>query len=191
MTASMILASASPRRRELLDQIGVHYAVVPVDIDESMTADETPVEHVQRLAREKAQACASRHPLTLPVLGADTIVELNGEVMGKPEDPGHARRMLAKLSGKEHRVHTAVCMLQADHLEAAISSTSVEFDVLGERTIVAYIETGEPIGKAGAYAIQGRAAQFVKTIHGSYSSVVGLPLYETVRLLSAFGIRIL
>lgn len=187
MPAKIILASASPRRRELLDQIGISYQLHPVDIDESMHADEGVLEFVQRLAREKAATAfqqllhKDRH---IPVLGADTVVEIGGEMLGKPENTTQAAEFLARLSGKEHQVHTAIT-LKTDTCELSdINTSMVEFAELSPRQIEAYIATREPMGKAGAYAIQGVAGQFVTRLSGSYSGVMGLPLYETAKLLS-------
>lgn len=192
--ASIILASASPRRRELLDQIGIPCTVMPVDIDESLLPGETPEEHVQRLAVEKAAACVDRlgaDAESVPVLGADTIVVLEGEVMGKPDDEAHARAMLTRLSGREHCVITAVCVMLGRLQKTALCSSYVLFDDLDVDTVTAYAATGEPLGKAGGYAIQGRASMFIKRLQGSYSGVVGLPLNETATLLRAFGFKTL
>ena len=187
----IILASASPRRRELLDQIGVSYDVYPVDIDESMHNDEGVIEFVQRLAGEKAQAAYQRLSESRPgiaALGADTVVEIEGEALGKPENSTQAADFLARLSGKEHKVHTAIA-LKNDTCELSDINTSiVEFAELTPQQIEAYIATGEPLDKAGAYAIQGIAAQFIARLDGSCSGVMGLPLYETARLLSTCGV---
>jgi septum formation protein len=188
----IILASASPRRAELLRQIGVSFQQLPVDIDEALKPDETPVDHVARLAREKACAGAElalQHEIHLPVLGADTIIELDGEVMGKPVNAEHARTMLQTLSGKTHHVHTAVCLICGEMQIQALSSSRVEFARLCPAEIEHYVASGEPLGKAGAYAIQGAAAQFIKLLHGSYSGVMGLPLYETAELLKSCETR--
>lgn len=190
----IILASASPRRLELLQQIGVHARVEPVPVDEVLLAGESPLDFVQRLALEKAQhgfELMSQQGIKLPVLGADTIVELDGEVFGKPADIGQAESMLAKLSGRIHNVHTAVAVHTADADYSALSSSQVEFAVLSTDVIQAYVATGEPMDKAGSYAIQGLAAQFVKDLHGSYSGVMGLPLFETAGLLAKAGVKTL
>lgn len=186
------LASQSPRRRELLRQIGVDFLVLPVDIDEAPLAGETPEACVQRLALEKArtgrreQAVAS----ALPVLGADTLVVAGGTVLGKPADRGDAIGMLQLLSGSTHRVITAVA-LAGDHEAVCMSTSHVTFRTLTARECEAYWETGEPRDKAGAYAVQGLAAMFIARLEGSYSGVMGLPLYETAVLLQEFGITLL
>jgi len=181
------LASASPRRCELLDQIQVSYGVQPVDIDESHQPGETAEQYVRRLALEKARAgyrlCPER-----PALGADTIVVCGQRIMGKPADKQMANEMLSLLSGRSHRVMTAVAICDANHEQCLLSSSEVEFAELSPAQIDAYWQTGEPEDKAGAYAIQGRAAQFIKNIRGSYSGIVGLPLYETTALLNTVGI---
>ena len=188
----IVLASVSPRRLELLQQIGIPALVMPVSIEELMLDDELPLGMVQRLALEKARAgfeLASRQAIKLPVLGSDTIVELNGEVFGKPTDTEQAGLMLAKLSGRVHNVHTAVVIKTAEAEYSALSSSQVEFCVLSNEVIKAYIATGEPLDKAGSYGIQGRAAQFVKNLNGSYSAVMGLPLFETAELLAKAGVK--
>lgn len=193
----IILASASPRRLELLRQIGIRSRVQPVDIDESARVDESPAELVRRLAIEKARCCMGdiiqqqsslADGTRLPVLGSDTVVEIKGEVLGKPADSGQAVVMLTKLSGRTHNVHTAVALLAGDDEYTDISTSQVEFMELNEEIIRSYVDTGEPFGKAGAYAIQGMAGQFVKSLKGSYSGVMGLPIYETARLLALCGI---
>ena len=182
----IILASASPRRAELLRQIGVCFQLMPVDIDESLKPGESSIDFVMRLACEKARAgaqLAKLKSLDSPVLGADTIVELEADILGKPENPAQARAMLAKLSGKTHQVHTAIALLTRDALQTALSTSVVEFGELTQADIERYVDSGEPLDKAGSYAIQGTAAQFVKSLCGSYSGVMGLPLYETAQLL--------
>jgi septum formation protein len=191
MTRQLVLASASPRRKALLQQMGIEFAVQPVDMDESMQAGEDVLEHVQRLAIEKArlgftQAAAPSNDLA--VLAADTVVEVDGEVLGKPENAGQAAAFLARLSGKKHKVHTAVAVVTADRELSALNSSEVEFVQLTDSQINAYVETGEPMDKAGAYAIQGLAACFVVNLNGSFSGVMGLPIYETANLLSACGV---
>lgn len=189
---TLILASTSPRRRELLDQIGVDYEVAVADIDETGLAAESPLAHVQRLAREKAQAIRTRLRPAVPVLGADTIVVLDGDILGKPRNRAHGLAMLRRLSGKSHQVLSAVCLALADgRILEAVSVSRVRFRPLREREIIAYWETGEPCDKAGAYAIQGRGAIFVEHLEGSFSGVMGLPLYETAELLRQAGIEVL
>ena len=186
----IVLASASPRRRELLQQIGVRCQVMPVDIDESSLANETPTEYVSRLAREKAEAASNLigndHP---PVLGADTIVELQGELLGKPADSAQAVEMLTRLSGATHQVHTAVAVVCHGATHQRLQSSRVTFAELTEAQIRAYVDTGEPLDKAGAYGIQGGAAAFIRHLEGSFSSVMGLPLFETAELLAQCGVE--
>jgi len=188
----IVLASASPRRLQLLQQIGVHARVLAVPVDEVMLPDEQPLDFVQRLALEKARCgyeLMSRQGIVLPVLGSDTIVELEGEVFGKPVDTEQAESMLAKLSGRVHNVHTAVAVKTAEAEYSALSSSQVEFSALSDEMIKAYVATGEPMDKAGAYGIQGMAAQFVKNLNGSYSGVMGLPLFETAELLAKAQVK--
>jgi septum formation protein len=191
MAKRLVLASASPRRKALLQQLGVEFEVQPVDMDESLQPGEGVLEHVQRLATEKARLGYSQVALAandLAVLAADTVVEVDGEVLGKPENYGQAAAFLARLSGKKHKVHTAIAIVTADRELTALSSSEVEFAQLTASQINAYIETGEPMDKAGAYAIQGLAARFVVNLNGSYSGVMGLPIYETANLLAACGV---
>ena len=191
MSKTLVLASASPRRKALLDQIGVEFRVHPVDLDESMIPGEEALVHVQRLATEKARLGfeqLTRQETGLAVLAADTVVEIDGKVLGKPSGDRQAAAFLSRLSGKAHKVHTAIALVTNDQELAAVSSSDVEFMPLSEKQIAAYVATGEPRDKAGAYAIQGIAGQFVVNLNGSYSGVMGLPLYETAALLSACGI---
>jgi septum formation protein len=189
--AQIILASASPRRRELLEQIGLNAIVQSVDIDESRIQGEAVIDFVERLAMEKAQCGFDTitNENALPVLGSDTVVELDAMVLGKPENRLHAKEMLMQLSGKTHEVHTSVAIVVHDKKIIDTSSTHVQFKTLEVQEIDSYISSGEADDKAGAYAIQGIAAQFVKNISGSYSGVMGLPLYETVELLKQCGVR--
>lgn len=191
MRTKLVLASGSPRRKVLLQQIGVEFHVNPVNTDESMLPGEGVFEHVKRLALEKARAGyvqSSRLGNECAVLGADTVVEIDQEILGKPENSRQAATFLTKLSGKKHSVHTAIALVTADTELIALNSSEVEFATLSAPQINAYVETGEPLDKAGAYAIQGIAAQFVVNLNGSYSGVMGLPLYETAELLSAAGV---
>jgi septum formation protein len=183
------LASASPRRRQLLDLIGVAHVVTPADIDETPLAGEAAGEYVMRVAREKAEAVWARHA-DLPVLAADTTVVADGEILGKPESAADAHAMLMKLSGRAHFVHTGIALRTAHGIEVDISSTDVEFAPLNADMIRAYWDSGEPQGKAGAYAIQGLGAVFVREIAGSYTGVMGLPLFETAQMLQYAGIRV-
>ena len=188
--AQIILASASPRRRELLLQICIKAIVQPVDIDESQKQNEPVNDYVERLAMEKAQRGFDTisNDENLPVLGSDTIVEIDGQVLGKPENRQHAKKMLMQLSGKNHEVHTSVAIVTHDKSVIMTNSSQVEFKTLGTQEIDSYLASGEADDKAGAYAIQGIAAQFVKNINGSFSGVMGLPLYETVELLKQCGV---
>lgn len=187
MEADLVLASSSPRRAELLTQIGVRHRVRVIGVDESVRVGEPASEYVLRLAMAKAQAVL---PLAggLPVLGADTSVVLDGEVLGKPADPAMAAATLRRLAGREHRVLSAVAIATGERVEARLSETRVWFRPLGDELIARYVASGEPYDKAGGYGIQGLGGALVTRIEGSYSGVVGLPLGETVDLLQAFGI---
>ncbi|WP_136067023.1 Maf family protein [Modicisalibacter radicis] len=182
------LASASPRRRELLASIGIATEVVPVDIDETPHAGESAVDYVSRLARDKALTGAAG--CALPTLGSDTAVVLDGAILGKPRDRGHACEMLGTLSGRWHAVMTAVAVTGPQGLLQACVTTRVAMRSIDAAEIAAYWATGEPVDKAGGYAIQGRAAMFVERIEGSHSAVVGLPLYETAQLLQRQGLAL-
>ncbi|HEY8085807.1 MAG TPA: Maf family protein [Methylophilaceae bacterium] len=189
------LASRSPRRGEILRQIGVDFEVLPSDIDESVLPGEAPEQYVLRLAREKALACIqviSRRGLpAMPLLAADTSVCVDSEILGKPENNEHAAAMLRLMSGRRHITHTGVAVAHGDRIEVLLSSTQVEMKQLSEVEIAAYVASGEPEGKAGAYGIQGLAGSFISRIEGSYSGVMGLPVFETVQLLNQFGIEVL
>lgn len=180
------LASHSPRRRELLSQIHVAYETLTIEIDETRLADESPVAYVQRVALLKARAGVEQLPAGQhsPVLGADTTVVLDGECLGKPVDDADAARMLRRISGRQHEVLTAVTLISNKGEQSALSRSRVSFAELTEQQIQRYCASGEPLGKAGAYAIQGRAAAFICDLQGSYSGVMGLPLYETAQLLA-------
>jgi septum formation protein len=181
------LASASPRRRELLTQIGVPHIVTAAHIDESVNPGERPHDYVQRMARTKAQAIWAQD-LSLPVLGADTTVVLDGRVFGKPADREDAHRMLGLLSGRTHEVLTAVALASKEGLSMRVSVSAVRFRALVTEEIAAYWDSGEPRDKAGAYAIQGLGAVFIESLSGSFSGVMGLPLFETSELLRAAGV---
>ena len=187
----LILASASPRRVELLRQIGVVPRVVPADIDERRAPGET-IEHcVQRLARSKAMQVQQRltgADVTLPVLGADTAVVIDDDMLGKPRDRADALAMLQRLSARAHYVLSAVALASATGVNQALSRSEVCFRSLSVQECAAYWDSGEPQGKAGAYAIQGLAAVFIQSLQGSYSGVMGLPLFETAQLLSAASV---
>jgi len=180
----LILASASPRRKELLEQIGVQFSVHAMDIDESVLEDETPSAYVERLAREKASAAQVQFPDAV-VLAADTTVTLGDQILGKPQSREDAVAMLNALSGETHRVMTGVALSSAEGVFSRCVTTEVTFKPLPEELIERYVDTGEPMDKAGAYGIQGKAAVLVNDIRGSYSNVVGLPLAETAELLEA------
>jgi septum formation protein len=190
----LILASSSPRRAELLRQVGLRFTVAPADIDESRRFGERFEDYALRLAREKAEAILGRadehgFDATLPVLGADTVVVLDGGMIGKPRDPDDARTMLRRLSGRTHEVLTAVAVATRDAAcRVALSRSRVTFRSITEVEIVAYSNLREPLDKAGAYGVQGVGSIFVDRIEGSYSGVMGLPLLETEALLSAFGV---
>lgn len=186
------LASGSPRRRELLSQIGVPFQILSVSIDESIAVSEEPARYVSRLAEAKAAAGRGRAELagsaSSPVLAADTAVVINGEILGKPVDREDAGRMLRLLSGRTHEVLTAVALATASRLFSCVSRSEVAFRAISAAEARDYWNTGEPCDKAGGYAIQGRGAVFVVDLHGSYSGVMGLPLYETAELLEEAGV---
>jgi len=184
---SLYLASGSPRRQELLTQLGVAFERMVTGIEEKRAEGESAQQYVSRLAREKALAGVAQVPRDLPVLGADTIVILNGEVLEKPHDDEHAFKMLSKLSGQTHQVMTAVALADRQQVLDCLVVTDVTFRVLTEEDIAGYIASGEPMDKAGAYGIQGLGGCFVRKINGSYHAVVGLPLVETYELLSNFN----
>jgi septum formation protein len=190
--ASIYLASGSPRRRELLAQIGVSYQILSVAVDETPLAGEDPSHYVSRLALAKARAGhASLQCLALrPVLGADTSVAVDGTILGKPRDRTEGLAMLAALSGRTHRVLSAVALVAGAREATRVQESQVRFRPLTASECQAYWDTGEPADKAGAYAIQGRAAAFIIELIGSYSGVMGLPLFETSELLRDFAISI-
>lgn len=189
MPSGFILASASPRRLDLLKQAGfAPEKIVPASIDESPRRDETPAGYASRMAVEKAAGVSALHPDAV-ILAADTVVACGRRILPKAEDEQSARKCLAMLSGRRHRVHTAVAIQQGAKIKTALVMTQVRFDRLAEKDIDAYIRSGEWRGKAGGYAIQGRAEAFIPWISGSYSNVVGLPLAETSTMLAGFGIE--
>lgn len=192
---SIYLASRSPRRAELLQRIGIEFQFLPSDIDESAHVNELPETYVKRLAHSKAvagQAYMLKMNLDrLPILAADTTVAVDGVILGKPEDDADAYAMLQNLSGRWHVVHTALTLAFEGRVEAALSTTRVEFARLENSLIEAYVASGEPRDKAGAYGIQGLAEVFIKRIEGSYSGVMGLPIYETTQLLRNAGVYVL
>lgn len=188
MSVKVVLASGSPRRRQLLELIGIEHEVSPSNIDETMRPRESPRRHAERLAREKASAVASREPERITV-AADTIVVINRKVLGKPRDEDDARRMLSMLSGREHTVITAVAVARGRKLRSAVEEVKVKFRRLRDDEIDSYIATGEPMDKAGAYGIQGFGATIVECVDGDYFAVMGLPLARLVTLLRDLGVR--
>jgi septum formation protein len=184
----VILASQSPRRRELLGLIGIPHTVMPADIDETVMPHEEPVPHCERLAREKAHTLAVQHPDAV-VIAADTIVVLDGAILGKPSDVADARRMVKLLSGRSHTVHTAIAVARDGRTESAVESVEVTFRALSDDEIAAYVATGEPMDKAGAYGIQGWGATIVERVNGDYFSVMGLGLRRLIDLLARVGIQ--
>ena len=187
-TCKVVLASSSPRRRELLNLIGIAHEVRPANLDESMRPREAPRRHAERLARDKASAVAMRDP-DLITIAADTIVVINRKVLGKPVDMEDAARMLAMLSGREHTVITAVAVSRGRKLRSAIEEVKVKFRRLREEEIEAYIATGEPMDKAGAYGIQGYGATIVERVEGDYFAVMGLPLVRLIGLMRDVGVQ--
>jgi len=197
------LASRSARRRDLLKQMGISFEILLLregsgresDFDETALPDEPPREYARRLAQLKAEAgwtrLEQRRLMRHPVLAADTTVALGAEILGKPRDREDAVSMLKRLSGNTHHVYSAVAVKYNDRFDAALSCTEVRFRQLSDEEIRRYVATGEPLDKAGAYGIQGRAGMFIEHIAGSYTGVVGLPVFETARLLSNFGVRTL
>lgn len=203
MDKRIYLASRSPRRRELLKQIGINFEVLIMrsypamraDVDETPRPGETPAEYVTRIAASKAKTgwmrALERRLPRLPVLGADTTVAIDGEIIGKPGNADEAATMLRKLSGREHEVFSAVAVALNDHVETKLSSSRVRFSELNDNLIQDYVDSGEPMDKAGAYGVQGKAAAFIAEINGSYSGIMGLPLYETAQLLKQAGLALL
>ena len=189
------LASQSPRRRELLEQIGIKFRVLVSDVNEAVLPHETPAAYVERIARIKAEVAwrhiSARRMKRLPVLAADTAVIVGRRILGKPLDATEAAAMLKALSGRTHQVITAVAIAQEGRLKWARSETAVTFRRLSPDEIARYVATREPQDKAGGYAVQGYAAAFISRIEGSYSGVMGLPLFETARLLKTLGIQVL
>ncbi len=182
----LILASSSPRRRELLAQVGLTFDVIPPHIDETRRTSEEPIAYVQRLALEKAQTIHALHPEAF-VLGADTTVEIDGHALEKPGDRADAERMLRALSSHTHHVHTGLALLSPHGHRTHLETTSVTFSAIDEAELQHYLDGGEPYDKAGAYGIQGYAARWIPRIDGDYFNVMGLPLAATVRLLKELG----
>ena len=184
----LILASQSPRRAELLERIGLAFEIVPAHIDERYLDHETPPAHAERLAREKAQTISGREPEAL-VVGSDTIVVVDGDVLGKPRDEAEAVAMLLRLSGREHEVCTGVAVTRGDRVESALERVRVRFRPLVRAECEAYVATGEPMDKAGAYGIQGYGSSIVEAVDGDYFAVMGLPVVRTLDLLRRHGWR--
>ena len=184
-----VLASGSPRRRELLEQLGLTFSVVPADIDESVRPGEDPRVYVRRLSREKAWAVSVGSDAV--VIAADTTVDVDGAIIGKPIDGHDARSMLARLSDRTHRVHTGVSVRRGDAVATGVATTEVTFTALSASMIDWYVATGEPLGKAGAYAIQGAGGVLVASVNGSVSNVIGLPTAVLVDLAASIGVLLL
>ncbi len=184
----LVLASASPRRAALLDQMGLAHTTSPTDIDETRRPDEAPGEYVERLAREKATAAAATYEDV--VVGADTAVVFEGHVMGKPAHPAEARSMLLRLQGQRHEVFTGIAVRRRDEVVSAVDVTHVDMLAMTEEEIRGYVESGEPMDKAGAYALQGTGGMYVRSVSGSPFTVVGLPIHLLARLLSRVGVGI-
>jgi septum formation protein len=184
----VVLASQSPRRRELLALVGIAHVVMPADVDESALPGERPAPHAERLARAKAGTLAAREPDAL-VIAADTIVVIDGVILGKPRDEADARRTLRTLSGRDHVVFTAVAVARGGLVESEVEEVTVSFRALTDAEIDAYVATGEPMDKAGSYGIQGYGATIVERIDGDYFAVMGLSLVRLVRLLRRVGVR--
>lgn len=186
LTPRVVLASASPRRRELLTLIGIPHHVLPADIDESYLPGEVPRQHAERLARRKAQAVDAADAVTI---GGDTIVVVDGDVLGKPRDRAHAAEMLRRLAGRSHVVMTGIAVRWAGETISALEEVGVTFRELSDIEIERYIATGEPMDKAGAYGIQGYGATIVERVDGDYFAVMGLPVNRMVKLMRGLGLR--
>ena len=189
------LASRSPRRRQLLKQIGVNFEMRPVSIDETLEKGEAPADYVCRMARAKAELgwlklIQRRLPLR-PLLAADTVVVFRGKIIGKPDSLAHGRKMLSTLSGQTHKVLTAVAVVTKDKIQESLSTTTIRFRDISQSEITNYLNGTESHDRAGCYAMQGRAAVFIIKISGSYSGALGLPIFETAQLLEKFNIKIL
>ena len=186
---TILLASGSPRRRELLKQLAVRFTVAAANIDESITDGESPEDYVLRMAREKARVGFEHSLGFMPALGSDTIVLLEGKILGKPASRADAESMLQRLSGQTHHVYSAVALaLKSDHILDALNITAVTFGKMPAEWIKQYCQSDEPMDKAGAYAVQGGTGQYIRRIDGSYSGVMGLPLFETAELLRKAGL---
>ncbi|MDF1583006.1 MAG: Maf family protein [Methyloprofundus sp.] len=189
MTATLILASASPRRSELLNQLGLAHTIHIADVDETPLANEKPADYVLRVAHQKSLAVQQQCAQDSVILAADTSVVLGDTLMGKPDNLAHAQSMLSRLSGTTHQVYSALS-LRGRTIQQALSISNVSFRTLSEQEIIDYWHTGEPADKAGAYAVQGLASIFIQSIQGSFSGIMGLPLFETAQILSNEGIKV-
>lgn len=188
MTPRIVLASQSPRRAELLGRLGLEFEIRPAGVDETYIDHEMPADHAERLAREKAVAIAGSEPDAL-VIGSDTIVIIDSDVLGKPRDREEARSMLMRLSGREHEVYTAVAVVRGERIESALERVRVRFRRLDRTECEEYVATGEPMDKAGAYGIQGFGSALVESIEGDYFAVMGLPVVRTLELIRRHGWR--
>jgi septum formation protein len=184
----IVLASQSPRRAELIGRLGLVFDTIPADLDESYRDGETPPGHAERLARDKALHVAAAHPDAL-VVGSDTIVVVDGDVLGKPRDPAQAVEMLLRLAGREHEVCTGIAVVQGGRVESGLERVRVRFRPLDRRACEEYVATGDPLDKAGAYGIQGFGSALVEGIEGDYFSVMGLPVVHMLKLFERFGWR--
>jgi septum formation protein len=190
VSPSLVLASRSPRRRELLERLGLAHTVDAANIDESPLSGEAPRDHVKRLARAKCETVAARHARDVVIIAADTTVDVDGEIFGTPRDVAHAREMLQRLSGRTHLVHTAVCVARGsgDQPRCELDTAAVTMVPIDPDLLERYLATGESLDKAGAYAVQGEAAAFVASVNGHITTVVGLPVRLVERLVAPFGL---
>lgn len=190
VSPSLVLASRSPRRRELLERLGLAHTVDAANIDESPLPGEAPRDHVKRLARAKCETVAARHARDVVIIAADTTVDVDGEIFGTPRDVAHAREMLQRLSGRTHLVHTAVCVARGsgDQPRCELDTAAVTMVPIDPDLLERYLATGESLDKAGAYAVQGEAAAFVASVNGHITTVVGLPVRLVERLVAPFGL---
>ena len=187
---SIILASASPRRQQLLRQMGLTFSVEVANVEEKISVRDQPRDAVMRLSAQKAFAVATAHSMDDIIIAADTIVALNGRILGKPSDAADAKRMLRMLSGKTHHVLTAFTVIRGDQNRTRFDEATVQFRELTDREIDAYVATGEPLDKAGAYGVQGEGGKLIAAIHGDYYTVMGLPIGHLASILHRFGVHI-
>jgi len=189
MSVQLYLASRSPRRAAFLAALGLRHALIDGEVPEVPRPGQSPQDYALETAVAKARAGAANARLDIPVLAADTDVAIDGEILGKPRDADDAVAMLMRLANRPHQVVSAVAVVHGARLETVVTTTEVLFGVIDERDARAYADSGEPLDKAGAYGIQGHASRWVRAVHGSYTGIVGLPLYETAELLSRFGVH--